>query len=112
MTCVVAAIYRRRVSPGFGEAMNGGLEMSVLRPSSTLCALSIQQKESKVFNNLYRGSPHSPSQDTKRLRIARHPMSRWMSLTFLTWPISAMAEILSGSASMPCLVMMCPRSFP
>jgi hypothetical protein len=39
-------------------------------------------------------------------------MSHWTSLTFLTWPISVIAEILSGFASMPCSVMMYPRSLP
>jgi hypothetical protein len=39
-------------------------------------------------------------------------MSRWMSLTFLTCHISVMVEILSGFASMPCLVMMYPWSLP
>jgi hypothetical protein len=39
-------------------------------------------------------------------------MSLWTSLTFLTWPISVMAEILLGFATMPRLVLMYPRSLP
>jgi hypothetical protein len=39
-------------------------------------------------------------------------MSHWTSLTFLTWSISEVAEILSGFTSMLCLVMMYPRSLP
>jgi hypothetical protein len=101
-----------KVSLGFGEAKIGSLEMRVLWSSSTFCALSDQPKESNFFNNLYMGSPCSPSQDTKQLRVVRHPMSCWTSLTFFTQPISVMAEILSGFASMPHLVMMYHRSLP
>jgi hypothetical protein len=35
-----------------------------------------------------------------------------MSLTLPTWPILSVAEILSGFASMPRLVMMYPKSLP
>jgi hypothetical protein len=75
MTWVVATTYRRRVLPGSGEARTGGLEMSALSSLSTFYVSSVQWKESDLFNNLYKGSPHSPSGDTKRLRAARHPMS-------------------------------------
>jgi hypothetical protein len=104
--------YRRRVSPGSGEARTGGLEMSILRSSSALCVSSIQRNESDFFYNLYRGSQRSPSQDMKWLRAVRQPMSHWMSLTLLTRSILAMAEFLSGFASMSGLVMMYPRSLP
>jgi hypothetical protein len=112
MTWVVAKIYRRRVSPGSREARIGGLEMRTLRLSNAFCVSSVQRKESDFFSNLCKGSPHSPRRDTKRLRVARHPMSHWTSLTFLTWTIPAMAEILCRLASMPRLVMMYPRSLP
>jgi hypothetical protein len=79
--------------------------MSALRPSSAFCTSSIQRKDLDFFNNLYRGSLRSPSWDTKWLRVVRHPISRWTSLTFQSWPISVMAEILSGFALMPRLVM-------
>jgi hypothetical protein len=52
MTWVVAATYKRRVSPGSGEARIGGLEMSVLKSSSAFYISSIQRKESDFFNNL------------------------------------------------------------
>jgi hypothetical protein len=52
---------RRRISPGSDEARTEGLEMSVWRSSSARCVLSIQWKELNFFNNLYRGSPRSPS---------------------------------------------------
>jgi hypothetical protein len=39
-------------------------------------------------------------------------MSHWTSLTFLTWPILVMAEILLGLASMPHTVMMCTKCLP
>jgi hypothetical protein len=61
---------------------------------------------------MYKGSLCSPRWDTKWLRVAKHPMSHWTSLTFLTWPISAMAEIYSGLTSMPHLMMMYTRSLP
>jgi hypothetical protein len=79
-----AAMYRRRVSLGSGEARIGGLEIRSLTSSSTFCAPFVQQKQSDFFNILYKGSPRSPRQDTKWLRDARHPMSHWTSLTFLT----------------------------
>jgi hypothetical protein len=62
--------YKRRVSPGSGEARTGGLEMSVFYVSF------VHRKESDNFNSLYRGSPRSPSWDTKRPRVVRHSMSR------------------------------------
>jgi hypothetical protein len=37
--------------------------MSVLSSSSAFCASSVLQKESKIFNDLYRGSLRSPSRD-------------------------------------------------
>jgi hypothetical protein len=61
---------------------------------------------------MYRESVRSPSWDTKQLRVTRHPMSCWTPLMFLTWPISAMAEILSGIPSLLCSVMMYPKSLP
>jgi hypothetical protein len=82
--------------PGSGGTKIGSLEKTTLRSLSGFCVSSVQQKESNIFNNLYRGSPHSPNRDTKQLRAARHPMSRWMSLIFLTWPILAKVDILSG----------------
>jgi hypothetical protein len=65
MAWVVAMTYRRRVSLGFDEARTGGLEMSAFRSSSAFCISSVQQMESYFFNNLYRGSPHSPNRDMK-----------------------------------------------
>jgi hypothetical protein len=79
--------------------------MSALWSSNAFYFSSVQRKELDFLNKLYKGSLHSPNRDTKQLRAMRHPMSCWTSLTFLTWPISAMAEILSGFASMPRLVM-------
>jgi hypothetical protein len=84
MTWVVAVTYRRRVAPGSGEARTRGLEMSVLRLSSAFYVSFIQRKVSNFLNNLYMGSPRSPNWDTKWLSAARHPISRWTSLTFLT----------------------------
>jgi hypothetical protein len=109
MTWVVAARNRRSVSPSSKEARTGGLEMRALRSSSPFCASSIRRKELDFFSNLYKGSPRSPRWDTQRLRVARHPMSCWTSLTFLIWPNFVMAEILLGFASMQHLVMTYPR---
>jgi hypothetical protein len=111
-TWVVDVTYRTRVSSGSSEARIGGLEMSALRSSSAFCISFIERKESDIFNSLYRGSQCSPSRDMKWLSAVRHPMSRWSSLMFQTWPISAMVEILSGFALMPCSVTMYPRSLP
>jgi hypothetical protein len=77
MTWVVATTYRRRVSPGSSEVRTRGLEMSALRSSSAFYVLFVQWKESDFFNNLYWGSPRSPTWDTKWLRAMRHPMSCW-----------------------------------
>jgi hypothetical protein len=110
MTWVLAMIYRRRVSPGSGESRTGDLQMSALRSSSALYVSSIQQKVLDFFNNLYRESLRFPSQDMKRPRAALHPMSHWTSLTFLTWPILAMAKILLGFTSISRLEMIYPRS--
>jgi hypothetical protein len=68
-------MYRRRDSLGSGEARTDVLEMSALSSSNAFYILFVQWKESNFFNNLYRGSPHSPSGDLKRLRAVRHPMS-------------------------------------
>jgi hypothetical protein len=61
-------------NPSRGEAVS--MVMSILSLSSAFYISSVQQKELDFFNNLYRGSPSSPSRDTKRLRVVRYPMSR------------------------------------
>jgi hypothetical protein len=84
MTWLVAATYLKKVPLGFGEARTHGLAMSSFSSSSTFYISSIQQKEPDFFHSLYKGSPCSPNRDMKQLRATRHPMSYYMSLTFLT----------------------------
>jgi hypothetical protein len=83
-----------------------------LRESSAFCALGVHVKWSYFFISLYSGRLHSPSRAMKRLRAARHPVTRYTPFRFLIGPMFMMVEIFSRLASMPRYDTTKPRSMP
>jgi hypothetical protein len=83
-----------------------------LSESSVSCASGIHVKWSDFFISLYSGRLRSLSRAMKRLRAVRRPVTRCTPFRFLIGPVSIMAEILSGLASMPCSDTTKLRSMP
>jgi hypothetical protein len=61
---------------------------------------------------LKKGSPLSPSREMNLFRAAIQPVSFCTSLIVAEAPISVMAIIFTGLASIPRLLMMNPSNFP
>jgi hypothetical protein len=83
-----------------------------LSESSASCASGVHIKWSDFFISLYNGRLRSPSRAMKRLKAVRQPVTRCRPFRFLIGPMSMMAEIFSGLASMPRSDMTKPRSIP
>jgi hypothetical protein len=64
-------------------------------------ASSDQTNFSDALSNLKKGRPFSPSREMKRLRVAIHPVSFWISLTFFRGYMSRIALTLVGLGRMP-----------
>jgi hypothetical protein len=71
-----------------------------LSESSASCASGVHVKWSDFFISLYSGRLRSSSRAMKRLKAARQPVTHCTPFSFLIGPMSMMAEIFSGLASM------------
>jgi hypothetical protein len=88
----------------------GGLLSMFLRELSASCASGVHVKWSDFFMSLYSGRLRSSSRAMKWLRAARQPVTRCTPFRFLIGPMSMMAEIFLGFASMSHSDTIKPRS--
>jgi hypothetical protein len=71
-----------------------------------------QTNFSEALSNLKKGRPFSPSHEIKWLKAAMHPVSFWISLTFLGGYISRIAFTFVGLGRMPSWLTTLPSKIP
>jgi hypothetical protein len=100
-TSVIAMMYDKRGSPGFGATITDSDVRCRLSSWNSSSASSVQMKGSDLCKSLKNRRAHSASLEINRLSAAKQPVSFYTSLMRAGVCIALIVLIFSGFASIP-----------